>query len=109
MKKEIRYYTTHDGKQFAVIRFIGEKTGIVAECDTAKFPYIYYYPHLQLYDRKNNIERYENMADGCPCLTCRNFVGDNCAMIERGQCSEIDSWTRENERRRNPKQLKIVF
>lgn len=109
MKREIKYYTTVDGHQFAKIYYTGERTGIMAVCDTANFPYSYYYPHLQLYSRNNYIPQYERMASGCPCLTCGNMLANNCAAIERGRCAQIEEWSRNNERRRNPKQLTLNF
>lgn len=108
MKREIKYYEK-DGKQFAIIRFIGEKSGIVAESDTATFPPVYYYPHLQLYDRHLYINDYERMHPECPCMTCGNFLGGRCAMINHGICHTIDDWNRQMERRKNPRQLKLYI
>ena len=73
MKKEIQYYKK-DGKNYAVILYRDEKNGVVAECDTATFPYVYYYPHIQIYSRVNYIKHYEKMVPGCPCMTCKTIA-----------------------------------
>lgn len=107
MKKEISYYKTSEGKQFAKIRFTGEKSGIIAICDTQTFPYVYYYPHIQIYDRWLLIEEYERMAPGCPCLTCQNFPGGRCSMIDKSVCHTLEDWSRQMERVKHPKQLTL--
>ncbi len=104
---EIKFYKTSDGREFANVRLTGKRTGIVAEYDTATFPYVYYYPHLRLYSKVNYIPRYEEMADGCPCMDCGNLIANNCAMLERGRCSQLEQWQKANDRRRNPKQLTL--